>query len=322
MKVIYKDETNTDFHAKVLLAGWPGMGNVGLGAIDYLRRMLGAQPLAEVDMLAYFTADAVVVEDGVARLPDAPTHIFYAVPDMELIIFQSEAQIGGTPGTELMDHILDLGEKYGVETILTCASQIMPISHKEPSQVLAVANNSAFRDEMSPHGVEILQQGLVSGLNGLLLGVAAARGMNAACLMGTMPQYAAAIPNPKASREIVRVLERILNCHIDTTEMDEAVDKMAHTMEDIESQIHRTFSSMEPDAGEGMEIEGVEEDKVPQYVMERIESLFTEVSQQPSQDRFRLKANLLKKELDRWSLYPFYEDRFLNLFKADREGGG
>ena len=322
MKVHYKNDFSPDFKASVLLAGWPGMGSVGVGAIDYLRRKLDAKPFAEVDMLAYFTADAVVVDDGIARLPDAPTHIFYAVPELELIIFQSEAQIGGTPGIELMEHILDLGEACGVESILTCASYIMPVSHKEPAQVLGVANNSEFRDALLPHGVEILQQGLVSGLNGLLLGFAGARSLNAACLMGTMPQYAATIPNPKASREIVRVLERFLHCEVDMDEIDEAVGKMEHTMEDIESQIHKAFSSMESDDDVELEIEGVDEDNVPQYVMERIESLFMEVRQQPSQDRFRLKANVLKKELDRWNLYHFYEDRFLDLFKSDTEGGG
>lgn len=322
MKVNYTEMQSPSFQANVMLAGWPGMGNVGVGAIDYLRRKLDAQPFAEVDMQAYFTADAVVVEEGVARLPDAPTHIFYAVPDLELIIFQSEAQIGGTPGIELMQHILDLGETCGIETILTCASYIMPVSHKEQAQVLGVANNVNFRDRLQPYGVEVLQQGLVSGLNGLLLGFAAERDLNAACLMGTMPQYAATIPNPKASREIVRVLERFLNCKVEMDEIDEAVDKMEHTMEDIESQIHKAFSSMELDHEGELEIEGVEEDKVPQYVMERIESLFMEVQEQPSQDRFRVKANLLKKELDRWNLYHFYEDRFLDLFKSDSEGGG
>lgn len=310
-----------DFQATVLLAGWPGMGSVGVGAIDYLRRKLDAKPFAEVDMHAYFTADAVVVENGVARLPESPTHIFYAVPDLNLIIFQSEAQIGGTPGIELMDHILDLGEKCGIETVFTCASYIMPISYKEEAQVLAVANNTEFRDELRPFGVEILEQGLVSGLNGLLLGFAASRNLNAACLMGTMPQYAASIPNPKASREIVRVLERILDCDVDMGEIDEAVGKMEHTMEDIESQIHKAFSAMEGEQETELEIKGVEEDKVPQYVMERIETLFVEVQQQSSRDSFRMKANMLKKELDRWNLYHFYEDRFLDLFKSDTEGG-
>ena len=105
-------------------------------------------------------------------------------------------------------------------------------------------------------------------------------------------------------------------------EINEAVEKMEHTMEDIESQIHKAFSSMESELDGELEIEGVEEDKVPQYVMERIESLFVEVMQQPSQDRFRVKANLLKKELDHWNLYHFYEDRFLDLFKTDTGSGG
>ncbi|MDP6779656.1 MAG: PAC2 family protein, partial [Candidatus Latescibacteria bacterium] len=50
-----------------LLAAWPAMGSVGVGAIDYLRRTLEAEPFAEVDAGEFFTPEAVVVEEGLAR---------------------------------------------------------------------------------------------------------------------------------------------------------------------------------------------------------------------------------------------------------------
>ena len=98
-------------------------------------------------------------------------------------------------------------------------------------------------------------------------------------------------------------------------------------MEDIEMQIQRTFSNMDdmPEGefpggfpARGTQSGKTEEDKVPQAVMERIEAMFLEVTQT---DQFQKKANELKAELDRWNLYSFYEDRFLNLFKSDSEGG-
>ena len=318
MKLNILKELPRSFRASTLIAGWPGMGSVGIGAIDYIRRQLDAVAFAEIDMQSHFAPEAMIVEDGIAGFPAPPAHMFYAVEERDLVIFQSEAQIAGTPGDDLMEHILDMGQRLGVDMIFTGAAYLTQASHKEDAQVLGVANNDNFRDFLASQGVEILQEGMVSGLNGLLLGFAQRRELNAACLLGTMPQYAAPIPNPKASREIVHTLGRLLNFDVDMSEIDDATEKMEGTMEDIEMQIQKTFSHM----GEGPEGEfqggRAEDDKVPQSVMERIEKLFLEVTQT---DQFHQKANELKAELDRWDLYSFYEDRFLNLFKSGPKGG-
>ena len=313
MKLNVLKELPRSFQASVMLAGWPGMGSVGIGAIDYIRRKLDAVAFAEIDMQSHFTPEAMIVEDGIAAFPDPPAHIFYVVEEHDLIIFQSEAQIGGVPGDELLEKVLDVGQQVGIDTVLTGAAYLTQASHKEDAQVLGVANNTEFRDLLASHGIEILKEGMVSGLNGLLLGFAQKRELNAACFLGTMPQYAAPIPNPKASKEIVLALAHILNFSLDMSEIDDAAEKMEGTMEDIEMQIQKTFSHMDDIPENEFPGGKIEEDKVPQSVMKRIEKMFREVKKT---DQFQKKANELKAELDRWNLYPFYEDRFLNLFKS------
>ena len=313
MKLNVLKELPRSFQASVMLAGWPGMGSVGIGAIDYIRRKLDAVAFAEIDMQSHFTPEAMIVEDGIAAFPDPPAHIFYVVEEHDLIIFQSEAQIGGVPGDELLEKVLNVGQQVGIDTVLTGAAYLTQASHKEDAQVLGVANNTEFRDLLASHGIEILKEGMVSGLNGLLLGFAQKRELNAACFLGTMPQYAAPIPNPKASKEIVLALAHILNFSLDMSEIDDAAEKMEGTMEDIEMQIQKTFSHMDDIPENEFPGGKIEEDKVPQSVMKRIEKMFREVKQT---DQFQKKANELKAELDRWNLYPFYEDRFLNLFKS------
>ena len=313
MKLNVLKELPRSFQASVLLAGWPGMGSVGIGAIDYIRRKLDAVAFAEIDMQSHFTPEAMIVEDGIAAFPDPPAHLFYVVEEHDLIIFQSEAQIGGVPGDELLEKVLDVGQRIGIDTVLTGAAYLTQASHKEDAQVLGVANNTEFRDLLASHGIEILKEGMVSGLNGLLLGFAKKRELNAACFLGTMPQYAAPIPNPKASKEVVLALAHLLNFSLDMSEIDDAAEKMEGTMEDIEMQIQKTFSHMDDIPENEFPGGKIEEDKVPQSVMKRIEKMFREVKKT---DQFQKKANELKAELDRWNLYPFYEDRFLNLFKS------
>jgi seryl-tRNA synthetase len=107
-------------------------------------------------------------------------------------------------------------------------------------------------------------------------------------------------------------------------EIDDAAEKMEDTMDEIEAQMQKAISNMEEGPEGEFPFGKIEEDKVPQYAMERIEKLFNEIGEigiAISQGQFQQKANELKRELDQWNLYRFYEDRFLDLFKPDTEGG-
>ncbi|MBN1577453.1 MAG: PAC2 family protein, partial [Chitinispirillaceae bacterium] len=59
--------------APTVIAAWPGMGNVGLITVDYLRRKLDGKVFAEIDMSPFFIPDSIVVKDGIAQLPEIPT---------------------------------------------------------------------------------------------------------------------------------------------------------------------------------------------------------------------------------------------------------
>ena len=301
-----------------LLAAWPAMGSVGVGAIDYLRRTLEAEPFAEVDAGEFFTPEAVVVEEGLARtFSDLPSHVFYFVLDPALILFEGEAQIWGEGGVTLLNRILDFSEHLGVQRIYTAAAQALSISHREQTRVFGAANQRSLRDDMKDSGVEILKEGQISGMNGLMLGFAGLRDIEAACLMATMPLYAQMMPNPKASRAIIRTFEDLFGLKVDMAEIDDAVEQMNGTMAEIEDKIRETFVSMESHEGDEEDLGEVDEETVPQVVMEKIERLFEEVQKEGSRE----KATQLKQELDRWNLYGLYEDRFLSLFRHGRDTG-
>ncbi len=297
-----------DIKEPVLIAAWPGMGNVALGAVNYLRRKIEGTIFAEIEANQFFIPESIVIEEGLARLPGLPKSVFFCSPQHGLVMFESDAQTGGLHGTHLLHLILDFAQKLQVRRIFTGAAFPVPMSHKERSVVYGVANQKDLRDQLSKHRLKIMQSGQVSGLNGLLLGYAAQRGIEAACLLATMPNYAVSFPNPKASKAIVSALSRILNIRVDMTEIDAFIRETDRRMKAIEEKIQEMF----PTAGKEEPVEQIGEKGVPQYIMEKIEKLFQEVRT----DRDR--AYELKRELDRWNLFKFYEDRFLDLFKEDQ----
>jgi proteasome assembly chaperone (PAC2) family protein len=310
VKLTIKRDISDEVRAPTLLAGWPGMGSVGVGAINYMRQTLELEPFAEVDSSEHFTPDAVVVKDGLTEFPDIPSNTFYYHRESDLIIFESEAQLSGEGGIGLMRIILDLAESLRVATVYTAAAFAMTASHKEPARVFAVANRKELINVLSLHGLEILPEGHVTGLNGLLLGFAGLRGIEGGCLLATIPNYAYQLPNPKASRELIRAFNKILEIEIALENINEAVGQMNRTMTEIEDRIRSTFLNADRFDDEE-EIEDLDDEQVPQYVMEKIEDLFREVRVR----RSRNKAAQLKEELDRWDLYTHYEDRFLDLFR-------
>ena len=53
-----------------------------------------------------------------------------------------------------------------------------------------------------------MDEGQISGLNGVLLGIAAERGMSGGCLLGEIPSVFSQFPFPKASLEVLADLHR------------------------------------------------------------------------------------------------------------------
>ena len=52
-----------------MIAGWPGMGSVALGVVDYLRKNMKAEKFAEITVDAVSSLDSVLVESGLASIP-------------------------------------------------------------------------------------------------------------------------------------------------------------------------------------------------------------------------------------------------------------
>lgn len=294
-----------DVREPVMLVAWPGMGNVALGSIDYIRKQLRAVKFAEIDVSAYFIPDRVIVEEGLTRFPRPPSNVFYYTKNPDILIFEGEEQVGGKAGIRLTDTILDLAQELGVKRLYAGAAFPMLIYHTDPSLVYGVATSPNLRDILlRNYGVRIMDDGQISGLNGLILNYARKRGIEACCLLATMPIYAVNIYNPKACKAIIQTFERILKIRVGFTELDLAIQEMERRMKLIEEQIR----SLTP----GEEIPRVtEEEEVPKYVLFKIERLFEEAK------RDKKKAYELKRELDHWGLFKSYEDRFLDLFRRE-----
>jgi len=289
----------------VMLAGWPGMGNVALGCIDYIRNGLKSELIAEMDTENLSLPDSILIEGGLLKMPPSPKNLFFCVEGPPVLIFEGEIQYPGETGMTVINNILEFASGCGVKRVITGAAFPKPMSHSEPPAVYGTANKRSLLEFLRGFDVEVMEGGQISGMNGLLLGYASRFDMEAICLLATIPMYAIGFPNPKASSTILGVLERMLDLTVDKKQIDISIRKMEENMEAIEKNITEIMPFLEKDE-KGVELPPA---KVPSHVMEKIEKLFQEAKID------KKKAYALKGELDRWNLYKLYEDRFLNLFR-------
>ena len=306
-KIKYSREI--DLVSPVMIAGWPGMGSVALGVVDYLQRKLGAVKFAEIGVDPLAIIDSVMVEDGLAAIAPMPKNCFYYTKRPDLIIFKGEAQLPGREGIMLLEEVLEMALKFRVKRIYTGAAFPIPVSHKDAPQVYSAVNRRELKEPLARFGILPMESGHISGLNGLLLSFAEKRHIEAACLLATMPQYAISLPNPKASLAIIEVLQKIIGFKMNIEELAEYIKDMDEKMAIIEDRVKDVMTieakDSEPHSGQVKKV-------IPPYIMDKIEKLFAEAASD------KAKAILLKSELDRWDLYRLYEDRFLDLFRENQ----
>jgi proteasome assembly chaperone (PAC2) family protein len=210
-------------NSPTLLAAWPGISNVAIITATYLMRKLDFKPLAEVSAPYFFDPIGVLVKDSLVESPQFPQSRFYYWKNEEgkkdIILFIGEDQPG--KGYEMTNLILDLGQKFQVRRIYTFAAALTRIHHSEKPRVRAATTDEKLSAELSGHDLVMGGNLQISGLNGLLLGVAKERNIEGVCLLGEVPSYASRITNPSAALAVVNTFSRIEGINVDLAELEE-----------------------------------------------------------------------------------------------------
>lgn len=295
-----------------LVAVWPGMGHVAISAGYYLMAKLGMHLQAEFAAQHLFDIDSVEVKGGLIQSGRWPRNRFFAWKDPrgahDIIVFIGEAQ---PPRGKyaFCGSLIDYARKLGVERVFTFAAMATQMHPEHDARVFGVATDEANLEELKSLGLEILEDGQIGGLNGLLLGVAAQAGLPGACLLGEMPHIFAQLPFPKASLAVLKIFARIANIEIDFTELSEQAAQVERSLGELLAQVEQQFSQQEPEEDATTEVEVLDEDGPSPEDQGRIEELFRLA------EKDRSAAYELKRELDRLDLYQEHEDRFLDLFR-------
>jgi proteasome assembly chaperone (PAC2) family protein len=295
-----------------LVAVWPGMGHVALNAGVYLLAKLGMNLIAEFEANDLLDVDHVEVKEGIIQTGKRPQNRLFAWTDPkgkhDLVLFLGEAQ---PPLGKLAfcRQLLAHARQLGVERVFTFAAMATQMHPEHISRIFGAATDRESLEELKLLELEILQDGHIGGLNGVLLGVAAEVGLRGACLLGEMPHLFAQLSFPKASQAILEVFTAAAGIDLDLTELSEQARAMEQQLGELLARVEQTYGRQYPAEEEVHAPETTEEEGVRPADRQQIERLFGQAGKD------RSKVFELKQELDRLGVFKEYEDRFLDLFK-------
>ncbi|MEM1524955.1 MAG: proteasome assembly chaperone family protein [Nitrososphaerales archaeon] len=219
-----------------LVCGLPGSGYVGKLAVDHLIKELKAELFAEVYSY-YFPPHILIKPDGSIDLIKNELYFWTDTNNsLDLIIYTGDSQPASSEGDyELADRILSLVRSLGADTVFTFGAYITGSFTLHP-KVYVTATNAELLKTLQGYDVIITNEGTITGMNGLILGLAKLRGMKGLCFLGETSGY---IIDARASKRILEVFTKLLKLDIDLTALEERAREMEAIIHSFEERQYK-----------------------------------------------------------------------------------
>lgn len=232
IKFVYSDKERPTLRSPHLICGFPGSGYVGKLALDHLIQELHAKHFVDI-YSSSFPPQVMIKADGTAEL--IKNSIFWwKGNDTDLLLLTGDSQ-PTMPDSEYMlaDEILNLAAEFGVDQVFTIAAYITGIFVDKP-KVFGTATDQAIVSTFASHNVLSMDSGSITGMNGLIIGIAKLRNMKGTCLLGETSGY---VVDAKASKAVLEALLQILKVKVDMTNLEKRAKDTEMLIQTIEQQM-------------------------------------------------------------------------------------
>ena len=232
IKFVYSSNERPTLKSPYLICGFPGSGYVGKLAVDHLIQELQAKHLVDI-YSSSFPPQLMIRVDGTADL--MKNSIFWWKGNgTDLLLLTGDSQ-PATADSEykLADEVLNLAVDFGTSHVFTLAAYITGVFADKP-KVFATATDLEIVNEFASHNIVSMDSGSITGMNGLIIGIAKLRNMKGTCLLGETSGY---VVDAKASKAILETLLDIIHVRIDMTNLDKRAKDTEMLIQTIEQQM-------------------------------------------------------------------------------------
>jgi uncharacterized protein (TIGR00162 family) len=235
----------------ILVVGLPGTAYIGKLSVDYLVQQLKAELVAEV-YSKHFPPYVIIKEDGIVELLRNELHWFKDDVEHDVIFLTGNSQAFSPEGQyEVADTILDWAIGHGVKKVFSVAALVTDKPFEAPS-VFCTATNSALIEDMKKFNVQPLDQGIIGGENGLIVGLAKKKNIEGICLLSETHGYQTSsgeyVTDAKAAKAALNVLNCILALKVNMEPMYKQADQMDELIAKMGEIERRVREEMEQSA--------------------------------------------------------------------------
>lgn len=213
-----------------VFASLPDMGRVGGIVSSFLADHLKAEPVAE---LVSVEKPWVLYSDGVARAAKDVYRILLD-PSHGILILTGDSQPQGPSELyDLCNKFLDYAQAAGRVRRLYGAGGYLREQLAGAPRVCGVVNKEGLKRTLSDAGIEPIGNEIstITWFNGLVLGQAAERGIDAIGLFGEISETS--FPQPLAAKSILGAFAKLERIEIDTRPLDRQYESI---LEEIQNK--------------------------------------------------------------------------------------
>ena len=152
----------------------------------------------------------------------------------DLILLTGDSQ-PVVPGSEyvLSEQILNLITKFNISNIYSLASYVTGTFVNDP-KIYGTATNPEMVKSFRSFNISTLDNGNITGMNGLILGLGKLRGIEGICLLGETSGY---VIDAKASKNLLEIVNNVLGIHINMDEMNKRSKDTEILIKNLEQQM-------------------------------------------------------------------------------------
>ena len=234
IKVDYSGKKIPKLRSPILICGFPGSGYVGKLAIDHIIEELKSVRLADI-YSSSFPPQVIIKNTGTVELMKI---ILYYVKDRawkhDFLLLTGDAQpVSSKVEFLLGEEIINIAKNFGVMQIITLGAYITGMFVESP-RIFGVATDENGLKLLNSYNVSRIENGSISGMNGILLGIGKIHNLNGISLLGETSGY---VIDANASKYILETLLSIVKLEINMEDLDKKARDTIMLIKNIERRI-------------------------------------------------------------------------------------
>jgi uncharacterized protein (TIGR00162 family) len=220
----------------VLVCGLPGSGFVGKLGADQMISIFRAKKVAEYRSDS-FPPQVNVKEDGTAEPLKAELYLAKTEKAHDIFIFTADVQPATSEGEyKLAEQVVEFVKGRGVKKVYALAAYITGAFSNAP-KVYGTGTSRELLDAMSGNGITLMRDGGITGMNGLMIGMAAIHGLSGACLLGETSGY---VIDAGASKAVLEMLAKLIGVPIDTASLTHKAEETEKLIKQLQTMAEQS----------------------------------------------------------------------------------